>query len=129
MILAILSVFGLYLLYANNVIYTGVISFEIATAIAVLVMTALSLVILFRICYPLSKYRLTVLVVASIFIVLACVIMAVMSFVITGDKTLLHIPFEKLGFDHYFIAAIIIVIFSAIYLTGEFVVINYKRKK
>ena len=46
-----------------------------------------------------------------------------------GNNTILHIPFEKLGFDNYFACLIIVVILAAIYLSIGFSLIAIKRGK
>ncbi len=128
MIVAILLNYLLFVLQKNEVFYSGVSSFDIATTMAVISFTLLSLVVLFRVCYPLSKYRLIVIVCASIVVILALVGFALLSYFFGGgDNTLLKIRFELLGFDNYFAVLIITIGVATIYLSSLFARDAWKR--
>ncbi len=122
----------LYILHSNGVMYTGVSEFGFnalqtgsprtgATAMAILVISGLSLVILYNTCRPINLYRGIVVGAASIFAV-----GFVLLFTFNGGRNPLNIGFDTLSGENWMIIIVLIAVFGALIL---FVTTMYKFYK
>ncbi len=124
------SVLVIMLLYVFNkygIMYTGINDFGFsmfnsnaprggATAISVMVFSILSIVALYQICSPLTKYRLVIVVGAS----LACILCFLIAW-IKGGKNIFNINFESLTMENLMTILIVAIIIGAIYLFATYI--------
>ena len=113
---SVLLVFLLYVLQRNGAINVGIYNKECAVAMSVLIFSALGLVCLYEVCSPLDKYRTVVLVSIAAINVVLIVATAIVTFAIDKPESLLQIPYLEMGGTAWFVTALIIVAFSAIFL-------------
>ncbi len=115
MIFSVLTVFLLYVLQMNNVLYVGIFTIDQAVGMSTIIMSLLCMVILYRICSPFSKYRLIVFLSALFIDIL---ILLIFGFVYhnSEESNLLGIAFNQLSPLNYFTVAMIIICFCALYL-------------
>ena len=119
---SVLLTFTLYLFHKNGIMYTGVSEFGFsmtnsnaprggATAMSVITFSALSIVALYQICSPLTKYRLAVVAGASLISIVIFV-----AFWAAGGRNMLNIDFGSLTYENLIAILINIVGIGAIYL-------------
>lgn len=118
-ILGILIIFGMYHLQHNNVMYTGVATLTQAIAISVLFMSTIGLIVLAKISWPFSKYRLIVVICAALVVIGGLGIAAALSFNASGNIFL--IDFTALDGVQYLIYAVVTVLMASLYLFANYI--------
>ena len=116
----------LYFFHINQIFHTGVDEIHIANTMAVVIFNLLAVAVLAKVCMPLNKHRALVFVGMGL---LQCALLAgaaVVSYLISVDKSILAIDFPSLTLVNWFVIAIIIVISIAIYLIVSYVVETLK---
>lgn len=126
----------LFILQNNGIAYTGVESFGYvteasrvsrygATAMSIMCFSALSYVVLYMVCRPLSKYRAVVLVGS-----LTCGIIAVIIAAFTSPTTnVFNIDFGRISVENVVAIISIVVLLAAILLGGQKIVEAIKGEK
>ena len=120
---ACLVAYILYFVHISGWIYTGVDSFGYstqasnlgrygATAVAVMAFTFLSLINLYIICRPLTKYRTIVVVCASVIALAAFVI----TYFTAKSRNVLGLDFTKITYENIIAALAILILITAIRL-------------
>ena len=123
LLLSVLVCFLLYIFQVNDIFYTGVwdtcaepalsgLSKYGASGIAILVVSGLSLVVLYLTCRPLNFYR-GIVVSASALVT----VIVVLSFALSGGRNILHIDFDRITGENWITIAALIILFSAITIT------------
>lgn len=119
-LMGIFSIFFLYTLFINFGAYTGITSYEQAINMAVIFMSVFSLVVLFKVCYPLDKYRLFVFLLFGLGAV-GCIGFSYMFFVF-GKGNLFRIDFSVLSGINYFVTAMVLILASVIFFVIEYII-------
>ena len=97
--------------------YFGIIDFETTVCMSIITFSVLGLFILYKICEPLSKYRLKVFIGACFFAVLAAGVAFTITMIQgTSENSVLRIPFEKMTPVAWFTTLIVTAITAALYL-------------
>ena len=115
--------FGLFMLHDYGILYTSVSEFGLdmantgagrygATGIAILVASALSIVVLALTCRPLNLYR--GIVVGSSALIASVIVLV---FALVGGKNILNIDFDKLTGENWMVFAVMAVSLSVLALT------------
>lgn len=121
---AIIMILGVNLFFVfafiaiNNGVYTGLTTMESAITIATLFMSLFCLCVLFKVCQPLSKYRVVVFSFFSL-VALGCIGCSYLLY-LGGKGNIFGINFGELSGVNYFIGAC--VLFGAVVL---YFVVNY----
>ena len=137
-LLICISVYICYMLFVlqnSGVMYTGVGELDLskgelilprygATALSVLVFSVLGIFILFMTCRPLNLYRGIVVGASSL-----VTFLIILLFALKGGENLLGINFDKLNWEYYFIALVIVVSLIAVYLLIHSLIVNYIKYK
>ncbi len=135
MFAATIICFILYMLQYNNILYTGVwdiccekelsgIAKYGATGIAILVLSGLSLVVLYLTCRPLNLYR--GIVVGSSALVTVGVVLA---FALSGGMNILHIDFDRITGENWITIGAIIIVFAITAITINNIYKSFSKKK
>ena len=117
----VLSVFLLYALQNNNLFSIGLYSIDNVAVVCVLIITIFGIVSLYNICSPLNKHRRIAVIVGAILNVLAVAVVMLISYL-----GIVKSPYVEMGAPAYFIAAIIAVLYSAIYLFISRIITTFK---
>ena len=120
-VVGVLSVFLLYALQNNNLFSIGLYSIDNIAVVCVLVTTIFGMVGLYNICYPLNRHRRIAVIVGAALNVLAVAIIMLISYLGVVES-----PYVEMGAPAYFIAAIIAVLYSALYLFINRIISTFK---
>lgn len=117
MIIAISTIYLFGIIKANGGYDFGIIDNKTLIGMSSVTFSILGLVILFRVCQPLNKYRGIVFGTAT-FIELAIMAAAIIVTYVTGTSkdTIILIPFEKMTEVSWFITFMVIIVSSGLYL-------------
>ena len=110
-VVGVLSVFLLYALQNNKLFSIGLYSIDNVAVVCVLIISLLGIAALYNICYPLNRHRRIAFIVGAALNILAVAIIMLLSYL-----GVIESPYVEMGAPAYFIAAIIAVLYSAIYL-------------
>ena len=127
--------FGLYMLQANQILYTGVwdtcaeparsgFGKYGAAGIAILVLSALSLVVLYITCKPLTLYRGIVVGASS---AVSCLI--ALAFALSGGRNILHIDFDRITGENWMAIFAIVAFFAILTITINTIYKNLSKIK
>ena len=108
----VLSVFLLYALESNKLFSMGIYSIDNVAVICVLLISIFGIVSLYNICYPLNKPRRLAVVVCAVLNIVAIAAIMLIAFLSSN----LESPCLAMSSPAYFIAGIIAILYSAIYL-------------
>ena len=114
------SIFFLYTLFVNFKIYTGITSYNQAINMAVLFISGFSLVVLFKVCYPLDKYRFFVFLLFTL-IAIGCIGFSYMFFVLHKGN-LFRIDFSVLSGFNYFVTAMVLILTAVLFFVAEYII-------
>lgn len=122
-ILAVCSILVCNQLQLSNIGYFGILDFDTVVSMCAITFSILGIVILYKVCEPLSKYRLFVLI-GSIFFTftLGGIALIVTNVQGTSDNSILRIPFEKMTPTAWFTALVVIIVSSALYLLVTYII-------
>ena len=110
--------------------YFGIVDFDTVVAMASITFSILGLFILYRVCEPLSKYRLIVFSGACFFEFLAGGIALAVTLVQgTSENSILRIPFEKMTPVSWFTTLVVIAACATIYLLITYIIKVIKGEK
>ena len=118
MILGVNTIFGISLFSTKGGMYTGITTHEAAVALATLFMSTFCLSVLFKVCQPLSKYRVIVFSGFAL-VALGCIGVSYILF-LNGHGNIFRIDFEVLSGANYFIGFCVLLIAVVTYF-----VLNY----
>ena len=119
-------IFILYILQANNIFHSGIYTFQDATNMSVIVLTVLSLAVLFKVCFPLTKYRIFVFAGAATLVGLLMGAAALVSYLVSVESSLVMIDFPSLTPVNWFAIGIILILTVSIYLIVSYIVEVFK---
>lgn len=103
--------------------YFGIIDNDTIVCMSAVTFSVLGLVILYRTCEPLSKYRKIVFFGACGFEVLVASIAFIITMVQkTSDNSLLRIPFEKMTPSSWFTTLIVLIVSAGLYLLITYII-------
>lgn len=122
MILAVGSIYFGYLLQSNNVIYTGISSIEEATSMSVLTFSVLCLLVLFKVCSPLNKYRRIIFYSATGLSCLLIAFSAIVTYGLHKEEIVLKIGLDNLSLVNYFGTLIIVLLAGTIYIFVNYII-------
>lgn len=120
-VVGVLSIFLLYALQNNNLFSIGLYSIDNIAVVCVLIITIFGMVGLYNICYPLNRHRRIAVIVGAALNVLAVAIIMLISYLGVVES-----PYIEMGAPAYFIAAIIAVLYSALYLFISRIISTFK---
>jgi cation-transporting ATPase E len=137
MLLAVATIYALYGIQDLGLGYTGVADFGFlnlpglsraprygATGMAVIVFSALSLVVLYMVCRPLNKYRAVVFA--------GCTVGSAVAFLVAGfskGDNLFNVAFDRLTSENLIAIFAVIIIFTAIIIFGQDLLVAIKKTK
>ncbi len=113
---AVLLIFGLYLFQKNGLLNLGIYSIDTAIAMSVIVFSILGLIILYKVCSPLNKYRSIILISAAVINVVLLMVTLIVTLLTNKVEPILQIPYLEMNGPAYLVTGIIIAVFAAIYL-------------
>ena len=113
---AVLLIFGLSLLQKNGLISLGIYSNDTAVAMSVIAFSVLGLMILYKVCSPLNKYRTIILASAAGINVVFLIVTLIVTLATNKTEPILQIPYLEMSGPAYLVTGIIVAIFAAIYL-------------
>ena len=116
MVGSVFAIFLLYLLQKNGVINWGIYTRDTAIAMSIVAFSVLGTILLYRICYPLSKYRRIVLICAASVNILSIIVAAIVTYATKKTEPILQIPFLEMSGPSYLVMAIVTIVIAAIYL-------------
>ena len=116
MVAAISLVVASYVLQGLKFVNFGIYSIEAVVTMSTIIITVIGLVYLYSICSPLNKYRAIILTVCSFVSVLALVVTALITYLTKQSDPVLQTPYLEMSGPAYMVTAIIILVFSAIYI-------------
>lgn len=119
MIMGVDLIFVFAFLSEYGGIYTGIANIETAVAIATIYMSLFSLCVLFKVCQPLSKYRVFVFGGFAL-IAMGCIGVSYI-FHLNGHGNLFMIRFDLLSGVNYFIGACILLIAIVFYFVFNYI--------
>ena len=108
----VLTVFALYALQDNQLLSIGLFTMDNVAVISALIIAILGMVSLYNVCVPLNRHRRIAVLVGVTLNVLAIAAIMLIAYLVNGIES----PYLSMGAPSYFIAAIVAVIYSAIYL-------------
>ncbi|MDY4849012.1 MAG: HAD-IC family P-type ATPase [Bacilli bacterium] len=114
-VFSVVIIYFLFMLQKFFNIYTGIYSYEAATAMAIMTFSIASLAALYKVCSPFDKYRLFVFLAASIIAVGWLIVDSVMYFH-TDFFFTLDIKYESLNPVNLVVIAIVVVMTFSLYL-------------
>ena len=110
-VVGVLSVFLLYALQNNKLFFIGLYSIDNVAVVCVLIISLLGIAALYNICYSLNRHRKIAFIVGAALNILAIAIIMLLSYL-----GVIESPYVEMGAPAYFIAVIIAILYSAIYL-------------
>lgn len=120
MLLGIFIILGFYLIYKACAIYTGVSSINMAVAMSTLFMSLFAIVVLYKVCSPLDKYRALVLGIAGA-VDIGCIIVSYIIYIATGRGNFFKIDFSILSGVNYLITALVILGITVVFLVISYI--------
>ena len=120
-IIGVLSVFLLYALQNNKLFSIGLYSIDNVAVVCVLIISFLGIAALYNICYPLNRHRRMAFIVGAALNILAIAIIMLLSYL-----GVIESPYVEMGAPAYFVAAIIAILYSAIYLFVNRIINTFK---
>ena len=126
LVLATLFVIIFYLFQKNGILNLGIYSMDTARTMIVVAYAILNAAYLYKLCTPLNKYRIALLVsyIAINFVILLTTF--IVSFALNIKEPVLQIPYLEMNWPAFITTVIIVVIFAAIYVFANGV-INIKK--
>ena len=122
LVLATLFVIIFYLFQKNGILNLGIYSMDTARTMIIVVYAILNAAYLYKLCTPLNKYRITLLVsyvaINSAILLTTCII----SFALNIKEPVLQIPYLEMNWPAFITTIIIAVIFAAIYVFANGVI-------
>ena len=115
MILQIVGVLTAFLLYAmqyNQLLSIGLYSINNVAVICILIFTVFGITSLYNVCVPLNRYRRIAVIFGAFINVIAVAVIMLIAYLSKNEE----IPYVDMNGPAYFIAAIIAIIYSSIYL-------------
>ena len=128
MIAAVAIIFGFYHLQKYSLGYFGIFDKQTATTMAVVVISLLSIIVLFKICYPFSKYRGVVFGCATGLAVGALVVEGIFNSLYPNLSFLL-INLKDLSPINWFVLAMVFSGLAALYILIELIVKAIRGKE
>lgn len=122
MITAVGSIYIGYLLQANNVMYTGITSIEIATSMSVVTFSILCLLVLFKVCSPLNKYRRIIFYTATGISLLLIGFSALITYGFHKEEIILKLGLGYLNPINYLVIGIVVVVVASFYIFINYIV-------
>ncbi|MBP5574179.1 MAG: HAD family hydrolase [Bacilli bacterium] len=120
-VVGVLSIFLLYALQNNNLFSIGLYSIDNIAVVCILATTIFGMVGLYNICYPLNRHRRIAVIVGAALNVLVVAIIMLISYLGVVESS-----YIEMGAPAYFIAAIIAVLYSALYLFISRIISTFK---
>ena len=116
LVLATLFVIIFYLFQKNGILNLGIYSMDTARTMIVVAYAILNAAYLYKLCTPLNKYRIALLVsyIAINFVILLTT--CIVSFALNIKEPVLQIPYLEMNWPAFITTIIIVVIFAAIYV-------------
>ena len=111
-VVGVLTVFLLYALQNNQALSIGLYSIDSVAVICVLIISIFGIASLYNICAPLNRHRKIAVIVVIALNVLAVATIMLIAYLSSGIKS----PYLEMSGPAYFIAGIIAVLYSSIYL-------------
>ena len=111
-IVGVLTVFLLFALQNNQLLSIGLYSIDNVAVICVLLVTIFGIASLYNICSPLNRHRKLVVIIGATLNVLAIAAVMLIAYLNKSIKS----PYLEMGAPCYFVAGIIAMIYSTIYL-------------
>lgn len=121
-VVGVLSVFLIYALQNNNLFSIGLYTMDNVAVVCVLIITLLGIAGLYNVCFPLNRHRRIAVIVGAVLNVLTTAAIMLIAYLSNG----LESPYLNMGAPAYFIAAIIAVLYSAIYLFISRIISTFK---
>ena len=113
---AVLITFLFYVLQSNGVVNWGIYTRGTAIAMSIIAFSLLGLVVLYRVCCPLSKYRRIVFLCVVAINALFLLVTSIVSVVNQITEPILQIPYIELSGPAILVMSFIIVILAGIYI-------------
>ena len=122
LVLATLFVIIFYLFQKNGILNLGIYSMDTARTMIVVAYAILNATFLYKLCTPLNKYRIALLVsyVTINFVILLTT--CIVSFALNIKEPVLQIPYLEMNWPAFITTIIIVVIFAAIYVFANGVI-------
>ena len=118
----VLSVFFIYALQNNNLFSIGLYTMDNVAVVCVLIIILFGIAGLYSICFPLNRRRRIAVIVGAVLNASTIAAIMLIAYLSYG----LESPYLNMGAPAYFIAAIIAVLYSAIYLFISRIISTFK---
>ena len=115
MFIAALAVFILYTMQRSGAVSFGIYNVDTAIAMSMIAFTILSVPVLYKICYPLNRYRRVIVVVIALIAIISLVTSAIISYTSHKADPLFGVPFMEMNGPTYLITTIIVIVLIGLY--------------
>ena len=105
-----------YLFQKNGILNLGIYSIDTARTMIVIALAILNGAYLFKLCSPLNKYRIIVLVSYIAINLVVLLTTYIVSFALNIKEPVLQIPYLEMNWPAFITTIIIVVVFAAIYV-------------
>ena len=116
LILATFFIIVFYLFQKNGILNLGIYSIDTARTMIVIAFAILNGAYLFKLCSPLNKYRIIVLVSYIAINLVVLLTTCIVSFALNIKEPVLQIPYLEMNWPAFITTIIIVVVFAAIYV-------------
>ena len=122
LVLATLFVIIFYLFQKNGYLNLGIYSMDTARTMIIIAFAILNAAYLYKLCTPLNKYRITLLVIYAAINLVILLTTCIVSFALNTTEPVLQIPYLEMNWPAFITTIIIVVVFTAIYVFANGVI-------